>query len=1839
MGYLLFFIQDPSPVLLLSSSDAVLVLVLLILLIALILLFLLLKLILSLLSWLLLRLFLLLWLLVVMILLLLWLLLLVLLRRNTTNNFYLIVYMSIINSVLWFIYWIKIPKYGFIKVWIYFSFEKLNLLQYLNFEKLNLLQFFRFKSNNWRYRIRGMKWGIRHFSTNSSSKTYPMRRISPSRGYPYYGLRLSPLGVYNEWRKGEFFEKEGYFTPLSDCDMGVVNLDLVISPTMDSEDFIKRYEDSCAKDLNFTSTDSDDEDFEDFLEHFSDVYTMQSIENIVKITRGKTSKETNALLKGIKGLTPIIKRFIKYIEREIYINEIILEYAEVDLGIELERDERDEDDDDHYPIDSPEEYKGVKSICKLCTHILTLEYVEYVDRTYQILYLTCKVLTLDTVYLKYEIFNLLYLKFISNMMGNYLYLKEVITLKNSFIVVGIQGDILKNEKKKCRFLYDIQWSMLKQKIAKEALQLEKELKLNADLRKGLKSEPTQSFSTESKSKVDNSLQCKDEGDEFNALQTTQDINNGNKTSKISTSSMIGRGSDREEKVVLEPSLNSKKVMSKIPDTPTSLDILEAESDGKASVGRDRKIERNTELPTTSVKLELEPYFKPDTDQGTASDKKTSESTTPIETLETKPNFIPDDQNTGAGKEVPISLEILEAKPDFMPGDDLDTGSDKKVPETPTILETLEAKSDIITKTMQGIGSNKKNSEAPTSLDKKYDSASVVLDTGTGNTTSAVFNMVELDYIDSLIKKDWVSNSEEIYRKIVEVQNILKDVNGKGFINSTNLLDYPLITKAIIAILRELSEKEKEKGKPLGFRFEVGEHYVTLAQAKYLYRWSYNMIVLQLYQYCEDMLYRSKTVEDDSEDDLSEDAFVDFKVLSRDLYNNLDPSIRSKLTRRGISISKNIYTGFDTEYQNYSHPTENILISVQLSVSGKMLLQIPKKVEFDFVEKEASTSRDLNKSQISSKFIKTELIHSVINESIDRIRLMKYGKYDEGLDKLARGLSNEGVVSFAKDDYTVFVFERSPIEQYFKFCDEFKFIDVIRISYQLLNNFFEREFKRLETVLGNAINLSDFDEVSESDKVEDSFNLQKVKDTLEGSSKDIKVVDSDDTLSNYSEFMNLADKKYTRTNNTSYTSEKVSVTKRVNLYLLSHYTPADLSMLKDFEDYKVNFDIVNKSFVTLKKPLLIKGINVHLRDTKLISPGKKSLEAVSSLYDGIEKVKIDRRYLTNMQLLRKDDPELFRRYALQDSLISLLHGCYMEEFNHKLGGVGIPVTLSILSSNYIRLVWKRINYLGYQPSPKYILSNASKTLTPKGLSVVNDIGVKSTLYIANYKGGRNESFMYGYDDKTYWFDVDLISAYTSAMLILGTPHYERARILSIEEFEELSWGDIVNSYTILDVKFEFPEGVKYPSIPCNVDEGSTSYPLSGRSYITGLDYLVAKKQGAKFTILEVYRTPFKLLKIVKEDNKIKEIYCKPFELCIKEIQENRSLHKKGTINNALWKEVGNSLYGLCVRGMNEKMKFDSRTGEMKRMDGNDLSNPLIASWITSFIRGVIGELLHGVQLLGGVAVSVTTDGFITDIKDFESRFAALDLFKESLYREYCKIKGSDNILEVKSEGFGIMSWCTRGQLSVNAKILAATGYQKGTNSIQDIENIFLEAFNSDKELIYIQRQLRTGKDIFTKGGNVTEKLADRKFRLLYDNKRRVVEEAGKTIFDTRPLKNVEEASLLRYISNLPKTKIYSRNLSSSDSGKYRNALDLVVRNFVRALLKDFCGLDSKTFKTYSQLVKFLKEYDNKIVISENVISQLKRRGGFCKVPKTPEGEAFVGYVKVKFPNFDLSEFFI
>jgi hypothetical protein len=158
----------------------------------------------------------------------------------------------------------------------------------------------------------------------------------------------------------------------------------------------------------------------------------------------------------------------------------------------------------------------------------------------------------------------------------------------------------------------------------------------------------------------------------------------------------------------------------------------------------------------------------------------------------------------------------------------------------------------------------------------------------------------------------------------------------------------------------------------------------------------------------------------------------------------------------------------------------------------------------------------------------------------------------------------------------------------------------------------------------------------------------------------------------------------RSYNQSISKERINITKKVNNYFIGHLTNSDLSILEDFDTLKDNLDIVSKSFVTLNRPMLIDSVNVIVRDTMLLAPGsKKSLEAIGQMYGNLEKVKIPLYYKDKMDKLLVDDPVLFKKYAMQDSMITLIHGCFMEVFYNKIGGIGIPLTLSGLSSNYIK----------------------------------------------------------------------------------------------------------------------------------------------------------------------------------------------------------------------------------------------------------------------------------------------------------------------------------------------------------------------------------------------------------------------------------------------------------------------------------------------------------------------------------------------------------------------------
>lgn len=319
-------------------------------------------------------------------------------------------------------------------------------------------------------------------------------------------------------------------------------------------------------------------------------------------------------------------------------------------------------------------------------------------------------------------------------------------------------------------------------------------------------------------------------------------------------------------------------------------------------------------------------------------------------------------------------------------------------------------------------------------------------------------------------------------------------------------------------------------------------------------------------------------------------------------------------------------------------------------------------------------------------------------------------------------------------------------------------------------------------------------------------------------------------------------------------------------------------------------------------------------------------------------------------------------------------------------------------------------------------------TPFGLNITKDVGLFMSHFIANYKGGRNESYMYGYDKNTKWFDYDVTSAYTTAMALLGNPLYKRTKILfrknDIDSFTK-NVEELLYNYVLIKTSFKFPKTVKYPSIPCYLKSGkATVYPLKGDCILTGPEYLVAKNQGCVFNIKYLIIIPCS--KVLDEDTKEVTYINKPFYSVVKNLQGVRGLYKKGTILNLLYKEIYNSIYGNVVKGISNKKLFDVKSGRTLPVNANALANPILGCYITGYIRSLLGECMHNISLLNGKIVSSTTDGFITDIDDLENKLLKLpekhtillNLFRD--IRSELSDKPGSSTLEIKSEGLGIIS---------------------------------------------------------------------------------------------------------------------------------------------------------------------------------------------------------------------------
>lgn len=187
------------------------------------------------------------------------------------------------------------------------------------------------------------------------------------------------------------------------------------------------------------------------------------------------------------------------------------------------------------------------------------------------------------------------------------------------------------------------------------------------------------------------------------------------------------------------------------------------------------------------------------------------------------------------------------------------------------------------------------------------------------------------------------------------------------------------------------------------------------------KWWFNLIHLDLYYL---LIIVIKLVEENEEEfNLSEEEYLDAKILSGEIRNSFESFMKIGLKRSGISISQNTYTGFDSEYQ-YKGDKFNTLISVQLAVSSRIILKLPTPVNKYKLFGVNSFTGDIYKLSIGKVHLFNGHIFSRIDERIKFLRNILYPGYDYSMRKLLENLkTRDGLTFVEKGEFTYFYLDK------------------------------------------------------------------------------------------------------------------------------------------------------------------------------------------------------------------------------------------------------------------------------------------------------------------------------------------------------------------------------------------------------------------------------------------------------------------------------------------------------------------------------------------------------------------------------------------------------------------------------------------------------------------------------------------------------------------------------------------------------------------------------------------------------------------------------------------------
>lgn len=207
--------------------------------------------------------------------------------------------------------------------------------------------------------------------------------------------------------------------------------------------------------------------------------------------------------------------------------------------------------------------------------------------------------------------------------------------------------------------------------------------------------------------------------------------------------------------------------------------------------------------------------------------------------------------------------------------------------------------------------------------------------------------------------------------------------------------------------------------------------------------------------------------------------------------------------------------------------------------------------------------------------------------------------------------------------------------------------------------------------------------------------------------------------------------------------------------------------------------------------------------------------------------------------------------------------------------------------------------------------------------------------------------------------------------------------------------------------------------------------------------------------------------------------------------------------------------------------------------------------------------------GGIIISATTDGFLTNLKDLD-KYTSGDYSRLNLpyTHEFGKFRSSLGFapqpLELKVvEDKGVISLKTRGQVGLSGNFAALTGFNRGIYaSPAELVEVMKESMQTGKRIRYPANRLGSANDVVKRSGHVTMIPLEKVYKLTYDNRRCVSEKVG-DYYDTEPFTKASSSEFVRALGNLSVSKYTQKNPWTLNITKDK---DTFQRAFMRSVIR-------------------------------------------------------------------------